>query len=111
MLGKISGAARLLVLLAAIAGAFTTIPYLPVVLVVLGVIGGLDMGEDNRVRLVLGALLFTLTAKSFEVIPTVGVYLSSILGGLGLGYVGAATIVVLMGFMGRVKGDWVKQPA
>jgi hypothetical protein len=111
LLNKIYAVAVLLAVVLAIAGAFAEIPYLAVILLVLGGLTGLGVAKEDQIRLFLVALLLTLASKSLEAIPQVGGYLSSIFGSLGVVAVGASVVAIAVSTVARIKGDWVKSPA
>lgn len=108
MLGKLYSVARLLALLVAIVGAFTTIPQAGVALLVLGGIAGIGVEKADQGRMILIALLLTMSSGLLDVIPEVGGYLSSIFGSIGLATVGGSIVAIGISVVLRVKGDWVK---
>jgi len=111
LLSKVYALALLATVVLAIAGAFVTIPYLEVIMLVLGGVGGLAVDKSDQVRLFAVALLLTVASKSLESIPEAGVYLSAIFGSLGLAAVGASVVAITVSTLTRVKGDWTKSPA
>ena len=108
MLEKLYALARLVAVVVAVAAAFTAIPYVVAILLILGVIAGLGVEKEDRLRVYVVAILLTVTAKSLEGIPEVGVYLSGIIGGLGTAYVGASLVAIAIGLANSIKNGFVK---
>ena len=108
MLEKLYALARLVAVVVAVAAAFVTIPYVVAILLILGVIAGLGVEREDRLRLYAVAILLTVASKSLEGVPEVGVYLSSIFGGLGTAYVGASLVAIAIGLTESIKNGLVK---
>jgi len=111
LLETLCALARLVAVVVAVAAAFTTIPYLAAILLILGAIGGLSVAREDRLRLYAVAILLTVASTSLEGIPEVGVYLSTIFGGLGTAYVGASVVAIAIGLALSIKNGLVKPQA
>src|SRR5262245_50440169 len=87
----------------AIIGAFVTIPYAAAALVILGLIAGLTIVGEQHVRVIVSALALTALAGTLTAIPTIGSYLTAIVGSLGVLAAGAAIMIVLRNMYERFK--------
>lgn len=108
MLGKLYALARLAAVVVAVAAAFTTIPYVAAILLILGAIAGLGVAKEDRTRLYLVAVFLIVGSKSLEGLPEVGVYLSTIFGGIGTAYVGASVLAIAIGLVFSIKDGLTK---
>jgi hypothetical protein len=98
MLQKISGLARSLYIVLAIAAGFVAMGGLNValVLVVLGLIAGITMPRDRMVLAAATVIALPLVGAALANIPTIGEQLSAIMTNLQLGVAGAlATAMVI----------------
>ena len=91
MLNKISGLARSLYIVLAIAAGFVAMGGLNValVLVVLGLIAGISMPRDRMVLAAAAVIALPLVGTALGNIPTVGEQLGAVAGNLQLGIAGA----------------------
>jgi hypothetical protein len=87
----------------AIVGAFVTIPSLAAILVILGLIAGCMIDGPDHVRVIVSALALTALAGVLNAIPSVGGYLTAIVGNLGVILSGAAIMIILRNIYVRVK--------
>jgi hypothetical protein len=87
----------------AIIAAFTTIPYVGAVLVILGAIAGYGIAGEDHVRVIVSALALTALSGTLTPIPAVGSYLTSIVGSVGLMAAGAALCLILCNIYRRFK--------
>lgn len=104
---KICAVARGLAVLLAIVAAFVTIPYAVPILLVLGAISAITNTPDQNRTIFLITIVLLLGSKALTDLPTVGTYLSSILGNLGTALVGASMLAIAIGAFRRIKSDWV----
>ena len=98
MLQKISGLARSLYIVLAIAAGFVAMGGLNValVLVVLGLIAGITMPRERMVLAAATVIALPLVGAALANIPTIGEQLSAIMTNLQLGVAGAlATAMVI----------------
>lgn len=102
-LSKIKTIALVLALLAAIASAFTGIPQLALILLVLGAISGWDQSMDQRVGAGVAALVLTGLSGELSAIPAAGDALATIFGNIGIGATGAAIIGICQTLGSRIK--------
>jgi hypothetical protein len=93
----------LIAVLLSIVGAFVTIPSLAAILVILGLIGGYTIDGADHVRVIVSALALTALAGTLNAIPSVGGYLTAIVGNLGVLASGAAIMIILRNVYARFK--------
>jgi hypothetical protein len=91
MLNKISGLARSLYIVLAIAAGFVAMGGMNValVLVVLGLIAGISMPRDRMVLAAATVIALPLVGAALANIPTIGEQLSAVMTNLQLGVAGA----------------------
>jgi hypothetical protein len=91
MLQKISGLARSLYIVLAIAAGFVAIGGLNValLLVVLGLIAGVTMPRDRMVLAAAAVIALPMVGTALTNIPTIGTQLSAVMTNLQLGIAGA----------------------
>jgi len=88
-------------LLIAIVAAFVAIPYVALVLLVLGLIVGYSIAREHHVRVIVSALALTAFAHNFDAVPAIGSYLASIIANFGLLTAGAAIMAILRNIYAR----------
>ena len=93
----------LIAVLLSIVGAFVTIPSLAAILVILGLIVGYTIAGADHVRVIVSALALTALAGTLNAIPSVGGYLTAIVGNLGVLASGAAIMIILRNVYARFK--------
>ncbi|HWE98912.1 MAG TPA: hypothetical protein VG248_03865 [Caulobacteraceae bacterium] len=94
---KVWAGARALAVVVAIVGAFVTVPYIGVLLLVLGGFAAIGSTAENSMRVYLIAAVLVLGSKELAVIPAVGTYLASIFGSIGTAAVGASVVSIAIG--------------
>ena len=88
---------RLAALAVAVIAAFVTIPYIALVMVVLGLaIGIMGVSEEQRIIFMITAVTLTFVAGSLGEIPVAGDYLTAILENLSTIINAGALAVILM---------------
>lgn len=90
-------------LLIAIAAAFAKIPYAMELMAIAGVIVAIGIAAEDNVRVIVSAIAMPIVAGLFNGLPTVGVYVTSILTGVGYVIGGAALLIILRNVVNRVK--------
>ena len=95
-MGKLFAGARALAVLAAIIGAFATIPYLAAILLVLGGVAAIGNKPEDNLRVFLTATVLIVGAKQLEALPAVGSYLAVIFANIGTGAFGASAVGVAL---------------
>jgi hypothetical protein len=105
-LSKVCAIARALAVLLAIVGAFVTVPYLAIALLLLGFISAITNTPENNTRIFLITIVLLLGAKTLAVIPTAGESLATVFGNLGIALFGACVMAVVLGVYTRVRSDW-----
>ena len=93
----------LLGLAVAIVGAFVTIPYAALILLVLGLVIGWSIAPEHHVRVIVSALALYAFAGAFTAVPTIGVYLQAIVTNIGQLAAGAALTIILVNVYNRFK--------
>ncbi len=94
---------KLVGVLVAIVAAFVTIPYSAVVVALLGIAGAWFIAEDDRSRFLIAAVALSIAHSGLDVIPTVGPWISTALGGLNSLFLAAAATVIVLGIIDRLK--------
>jgi hypothetical protein len=87
----------------AIVGAFVTIPYAALILLVIGLIVGHGIAGEHHVRVIVSALALSAFAGAFAAVPGVGTYLQAIVAGFGSIAAGAALAIILVNIYNRFK--------
>jgi len=93
----------LLGLAVAIVGAFVTIPYAALILLVLGLVIGWSIAGEHHVRVIVSALALYAFAGVFTAVPTIGTYLQAIVTNIGQMAAGAALTIILVNIYNRFK--------
>lgn len=108
-MNRVYAVTRALGILLAIAAAFVAIPNLNVVaaLVVLGIVTGLGVAEENTQRLMIATLVLPVVAIALGNIPHLGEQLSAVASNLGMNVAGSAATVITMRIIGLLKADWM----
>jgi hypothetical protein len=76
-------------------------------LFVFGGIAATDNSEKNS-RNYLITIVLLLGAKTLQVLPVIGSYLATIFASLGIAFVGASIVAIVITLAYRFKRDWVK---
>ena len=93
----------LLALVVSIVGAFVAIPYIGLILLVIGLIIGFSIAGEHHVRVIVSAIALSMFAGAFSAVPSVGSYLQSIVANIGGLAAGAALSIILMNIYNRFK--------
>jgi hypothetical protein len=100
-LTKISG---LLGLAIAAVGAFVTIPYAALLLLITGLVSGAGVAREDTVRVLATALVLSLVVThSFDSVPAVGSYLSAFVAGVAAFVAGASLSLMGRNIYARFK--------
>jgi hypothetical protein len=78
----------------AVIGAFVEIPYVALVLLLLGLVGGINIATEDSVRVMVTALVLTQLSIVFNHIPEVGEYISMIFSAGAIFVTGAAMTLI-----------------
>jgi hypothetical protein len=87
----------------AIVGAFVEIPYLALLLLLLGLVVGLSIATEDSVRVMVTALALASLSGVFAHIPEVGGYISKIFGAGGVFAAGASMTLIVRNIWNRFK--------
>jgi hypothetical protein len=108
-MNRVYAVTRALGVLLAIVAAFVAIPNLNVAaaLVILGIITGLGVAEENTQRLLIATLVLPVVAIALGNIPQIGEQLSAIASNLGTNVAGSAATAITMRIIALIKADWM----
>jgi uncharacterized membrane protein YccC len=89
---------RLVALLVAVVAAFVTIPYIGLIMVIVGLaLGFLTVPEERRLIYMVTAVTLTTVAGSLGPIPAIGSYLTAILSNVStIINVGAVAVILMI---------------
>jgi hypothetical protein len=93
----------LLALAISIVGAFVAIPYIGLILLVIGLIIGFSIAGEHHVRVIVSAIALSMFASAFSAVPAVGTYLQTIVSNIGALAAGAALSIILVNIYNRFK--------
>lgn len=110
-MSEISAAARALAILVAIASAFVSAPMIAPLLLIAGGIAAIKNNSEKNVRNFLMTIVLILGAQTLQVIPYIGSYLATMFTSLGIAFVGASIVAIVITLGYRIKRDWVKESA
>ena len=107
-MNEISAAARAIAVILAIASAFVSVPLMATLLLVFGGIAAIKNNSDKNTRNFLMTIVLLLGARTLQTIPVAGPYLATIFESLGVAFVGASIVAIVVTLAYRIKRDWVK---
>lgn len=107
-MNEISAAARALAVILSIISAFISVPLTAPLLLVFGGIAAIKNTSEKNSRNYLITIVLLLGAKTLEVLPVIGTYLATIFASLGIAFVGASIVAIVITLGYRFKRDWVK---
>jgi len=107
-MNEICAAARALAVLLAIISAFVTVPLTAPLLLLFGGIAAIRNDSEKNLRNFIITIVLLLGAQELAVLPAVGPYLATMFGSLGLAFVGASIVAIVITLALRIKRDWVK---
>jgi uncharacterized membrane protein YccC len=89
---------RIVALLVAVVAAFVTIPYIGLIMVIVGLaLGFLTVPEERRLIYMVTAVTLTTVAGSLGPIPAIGSYLTAILSNVStIINVGAVAVILMI---------------
>jgi disulfide bond formation protein DsbB len=93
----------LVALAISIVGAFVAIPYIGLILLVIGLIIGFSIAGEHHVRVIVSAIALSMFAGAFSAVPAVGTYLQTIVTNIGALAAGAALSIILLNIYNRFK--------
>ena len=104
MLNKIGGLARALYILLAIVTGFVALGTMDMalIIVVLGLIAGLSMGQDRLILAGVCALILPIIGAALGHIPTIGAQLTAVTANLQMGVAGALASAMAIFLYGLV---------
>jgi len=107
-MNEICAAARALAVILSIVSAFISVPLTAPLLLLFGGIAAIKNDSEKNSRNYLITIVLLLGAQTLEVIPGIGPHLATIFGSLGIAFVGASIVAIVITLVLRIKRDWVK---
>ena len=107
-MNEICAAARALAVLLAIVSAFINVPLTAPLLLLFGGIAAIKNDSEKNTRNFIITIVLLLGASSLEVIPGIGPHLATMFASLGLAFVGASIVAIVITLALRIKRDWVR---
>jgi len=107
-MNEIAAAARGLAVILSIVSGFITVPLTAPLLLVFGGIAAIKNNSEKNSRNYLITLVLLLGASTLDVLPVVGIYLVRIFSSLGIAFVGASIVAIVITLIYRLKRDWIK---
>jgi hypothetical protein len=111
IMSEISAAARALAILLAIVSAFVSAPLIAPLLLIAGGVAAIKNNSEKNIRNFLMTIVLLLGARTLQVLPFVGSYLAAMFTSLGIAFVGASIVAIVITLAYRIKRDWVKETA
>ncbi len=91
------------VLAAVVAGLWDGFPESALVIAVLGAVAGWFVAAEDRHRVLLVAVALSVVSGGLNAIPTIGEYISSVMGSLGSLYAAGSITVILVAVYEKLK--------
>jgi hypothetical protein len=107
-MNEICAAARALAVLLAIVSAFINVPLTAPLLLLFGGIAAIKNDSEKNTRNFIITLVLLLGAPTLAAIPAVGQPLAVMFASLGIAFVGASIVAIVITLALRIKKDWVK---
>ncbi|HEX3754438.1 MAG TPA: hypothetical protein VHV26_05120 [Rhizomicrobium sp.] len=107
-MGKISAAARALAVILAIVSAFVFSPLIAPLLLLFGAVAAIGNTPERNSKNYLMTIVLILGAGTLRAIPIAGSYLATIFSSLGVAFVGASIIAIVITLEYRIQRDWLK---
>ena len=107
-MNEICAAARALAVILAIVSAFVSVPLTAPLLFVFGGIAAIRNNSEKNSRNYLITIVLLLGAKTLQVLPVIGSSLATIFASLGIAFVGASIVAIVITLAYRFKRDWVR---
>lgn len=107
-MNEIIAASRALAIILAVASAFVSVPLMVPLLLVFGGIAAIKNSSEKNSKNYLITIVLILGAKTLQTIPFIGSYLAAIFTSLGIAFVGASIVAIVITLAYRIKRDWVK---
>ena len=91
------------VLAAVVAGLWSGFPQAAIVIAVLGAVAGWFVAEEDRQRVLVTAIALSIVSGGLGAIPTIGGYISGVMGSLGDLYAAGAITIILVVLYEKLK--------
>jgi len=83
--------------------AFVTVPYAAPLIAIAGAVISVNIAAEHNVRVIVSAIGLHVLGSSFDGIPAVGSYVTSILENFGTMASGAAILIILRNMYDRLR--------
>ena len=110
-MNEMCAAARALAIILSIVSAFISVPLTAPLLLLFWGIAAIKNNSEKNSRNYLITVVLLLGAKTLEVVPAIGAQLATIFTSLGIAFVGASIVAIVITLAYRLKRDWVKSPS
>jgi cytochrome c biogenesis factor len=100
-------AARSLAILLSIVSGFIFLPLMVPLLLALGGVAAINNNSEKNSRNFLITIVLILGAKTLQAVPFIGSYLATIFASLGVAFVGASIVAIVITLAYRMKRDWL----
>jgi len=110
-MNEMCAAARALAVILSIVSAFVSVPLTAPLLLLFGGIAAIKNNSEKNSRNYLITLVLLLGAGTLKVVPGIGTQLVTIFTSLGIAFVGASVVAIVITLAYRIKRDWVKETA
>ena len=110
-MNEICAAARALAVLLAVISVFVTVPLTAPLLLLFGGIAAIRNDSEKNTRNFIITIVLLLGAQELEVLPVIGRQLATMFSSLGLAFVGASIVAIVITLALRIKRDWTKRAA
>jgi low temperature requirement protein LtrA len=107
-MNEICAAARALAVILSIVSAFVSVPLTAPLLLLFGGIAAIRNDSEKNARNFIITIVLLLGAKTLEVVPVIGLHLATIFASLGIAFVGASIVAIVITLGYRLKRDWVR---
>ncbi|MGH8251495.1 MAG: hypothetical protein ACREVI_12500 [Steroidobacteraceae bacterium] len=87
----------------AVIGAFVDIPYIGLILLLLGVVGAVAIATEDSVRVMVTALVLASLSHVWTNLPELGIYIAKIFSAGGIFVAGAAMTLIARNVWNRYK--------
>src|SRR5436190_10502619 len=108
-MNEICAAARALAVILSIISAFVSVPLTAPLLLLFGGIAAIRNDSERNTRNFIMTIVLLLGADTLEVVPAVGPQLATVFTSLGIAFVGASIVAIVITLALRIKRDWTKR--
>ena len=106
-MNMLCAAARTLAIILAIISAFISVPLTAPLLLLFGGIAAIKNDSEKNSSTFLITIVLLLGAETLRIRPVVGPHLATIFASLGIAFVGASMVAIVITLGYRLQRDWV----